>query len=218
MYDGIAIALAWPETKCKQAGAWYDVPMKWFGINKDNYYTVGHAATILIDKGTGQCHYFDFGRYHSPSQHGRVRSALTDHDLEISTKAIISEEGKLLNYREILTELFLNESNHGTGKMVSTYCEIQFNEAFKMATSLQELSPIPYGPFLPSGTNCSRFVNKVILSGRPNWILRLLLIAPRTLTPTPLGNVRALNNYKLTLQADESLSQNPSLSILVLKS
>ena len=218
MYDGIAIALAWPETKCKQAGAWYDAPMKWLGINKDNYYTVGHAATILIDKVTGNCNYFDFGRYHSPFQHGRVRSALTDHELEISTKAIISENGKLLNYREILTEIFLNDSNHGTGLMESSYCEIHFDSAYKMATSLQQISPIPYGPFIPGGTNCSRFVNKVILGGRPQWIHRLLLFAPRTLTPTPLGNVKALNHYATLLQSEESVITCKSLSILPTKS
>ena len=38
MHNGIAIVLAWPETLCKKAGAWYDYPLKWASINKNNYY------------------------------------------------------------------------------------------------------------------------------------------------------------------------------------
>lgn len=195
MYSGIAIALAWPETLCKKAGAWYDVPLKWLRINKSNYYKVGHAAIVLINKETGDCHYFDFGRYHAPYQHGRVRSDYTDHDLEMKTKAIVSNEGQLKNYTEILLELFNNESCHGNGKLHASYCCINFHLAFEKANAMQSVSPIPYGPFLPQGTNCSRFVNTVILAGKPNWYYRLVLISPKTFSPTPISNVKALSNY-----------------------
>lgn len=195
MHNGIAVALAWPETLCKQAGAWYDKPLKWLGINKSNYYKVGHAAIVLINKETGDCHYFDFGRYHAPFQHGRVRSALTDHDLEMKTKAIISEGGQLKNYNEILLELFNNESCHGSGKLHASYCDVNFEKAHNKANEMQSISPIPYGPFLPQGTNCSRFVNTVIIAGKPSWFFRLVLASPKTLSPTPIGNVIALSNY-----------------------
>jgi len=195
MHNGIAITLAWPETLCKQAGAWYDKPLKWLGINKSNYYKVGHAAIVLINKENGDCHYFDFGRYHSPYQHGRVRSAYTDHDLEIKTKAVISANGKLENYNEILSELFNNESCHGSGELHASYCHINFGKAQKKAQEMQSVSPIPYGPFLPKGTNCSRFVNTVVLKGKPKWYYRFVLANPKTLSPTPLGNVKALSNY-----------------------
>lgn len=193
-YNGIAIAIAWPETLCKQAGSWYDKPLKWFGINKDYYYKVGHAAIVLVDIQTKVCHYFDFGRYHSPFQHGRVRSYLSDHDLEIKTEAVI-DNGKLTNFMEILIELFNNKSCHGSGDLHASYCSINFDSAYQMATQMQRVSPIKYGPFLPNGTNCSRFVNSVILSGKPNIINRILLFAPKTLSPTPIGNVRSLKNY-----------------------
>ena len=195
MHNGIAIALAWPETLCKQAGAWYDKPLKWLEINKSNYYKVGHAAIVLINKKTGVCHYFDFGRYHSPYQHGRVRSADTDHDLEMKTRAKVSEDGRLKNYNEILLELFNNESCHGSGKLHASYCDVNFQQAFYKAIEMQSISPIPYGPFLPNGTNCSRFVNTIILSGKPSWYYRLVLASPKTISPTPIGNVKALSNY-----------------------
>ena len=47
--SGLAIALAWPQTYCKQPGSWYDPVTEWLGINKNNYYRAGHAATVLID-------------------------------------------------------------------------------------------------------------------------------------------------------------------------
>jgi len=211
MHNGIAITLAWPETLCKQAGAWYDKPLKWLGINKSNYYKVGHAAIVLINKENGDCHYFDFGRYHSPYQHGRVRSAFTDHDLEMNTKAIVSESGSLKNYNEILLELFNNESCHGSGKLHASYCHVNFDKAHKKANEMQSISPIPYGPFLPNGTNCSRFVNTVVLAGEPKWFYRLVLASPKTLSPTPIGNVKALSNYAtvgLIKQTTEVLKPN----------
>src|SRR5690606_25903582 len=102
MHTGIAIALAWPETKCKQAGAWYDGLMNLLGISKENYYKVGHAAVVLIEAKTGNCLYFDFGRYHAPFGQGRVRDLETDHDLEIYTKAKFDNAGNFLNYEQIL--------------------------------------------------------------------------------------------------------------------
>lgn len=195
MHNGIAIILAWPETLCKQAGAWYDKPLKMLGLNRSNYYKVGHAAIVLIDSKAGNCHYFDFGRYHAPYQYGRVRSAYTDHDLEMKTKGVISKDGRLENYNEILLELFNNESCHGSGRLHASYCHVNFKKAYCKANEMQSISPIPYGPFLPNGTNCSRFVNAIALAGKPKWYYRLLLSCPKTLSPTPIGNVKSLSNY-----------------------
>lgn len=194
MHNGIAITLAWPETLCKQAGAWYDTPLKWLGLNRNSFYKVGHSAIVLIENKTGNCHYFDFGRYHAPYHYGRVRSAFTDHDLEVNTKAIVFE-GKITNYNELLLELFGNESCHGSGALHAGYCSVNFEKALEKAMQMQAISPIPYGPFLPNGTNCSRFVNTVILSGQPIFLYRLILAYPKTLSPTPIGNVKALGNY-----------------------
>jgi hypothetical protein len=188
---GFAIALAWPRTLCKQAGAWYDHPLRWIGINKDFYYRVGHAAVVLVNVSDRNCLYFDFGRYHSPHGLGRVRDATTDHDLEIKTRAIISD-GRIINLVSILLELNSNNSCHGSGPLHGSYTAIDFERALHTAKKMQEQSPIPYGPFVPDGTNCSRFVNTVLLAGKPALRSMLLLRFPKTFSPTPLGNVKAL--------------------------
>lgn len=91
-FKGFAVALAWPETYCKQPGACYDGLMNRFGIAKNNFYKVGHAAVLLVNKSRKKCFYFDFGRYHSTFGKGRVRSAETDHDLAFNTKPIFSKD------------------------------------------------------------------------------------------------------------------------------
>ena len=192
---GFAIALAWPQTYCKQPGSWYDPLTLWLGINKNNYYKIGHAAIVLVDIENKKCHYFDFGRYHSPFQYGRVRSVETDFDLEIKTTPVISADNKsIINFREIISELQLNTACHGEGKIYASYCYINFLSAFNKALQMQQASPISYGPFQYKGSNCSRFVNTVILAGKPRLksIIRLKYFVP--LTPTPLNNVKSLDH------------------------
>ncbi len=201
--EGFVIALAWPQTKCKQAGGWYDDLMTLTGFNRDYFYTAGHAATVLVDQATGECHYFDFGRYHSPYAHGRVRSADTDHDLEIKTKAIISGH-EILNFKDILEELFANESCHGSGPLYGSYSRVNFAKSYHRAIQLQEDSPIIYGPFISGGTNCSRFVSSVIRAGLPFSMKRLKIAFAVPVTPTPLNNVKNLGPYSKIASLPES--------------
>ena len=193
-YSGIAIALAWPETYCRQAGGWYDAILTSVGICRNHYYKVGHAAVLLIDKTDGKCSYFDFGRYQAPYQFGRVRSELTDPGLKVETRASFSADGKTLtNKTDILSEIQSNEECHGEGKIQAGECEINFQKAKKLALHMQQNSPLPYGPFVPNGTNCSRFVNEVIRAGDPPKANRLRLKYMIWFTPTPMNNVQALN-------------------------
>jgi len=195
MSSGFAIALAWPETLCKQAGALYDHLMHRARISKNGYYKVGHSALVLVDQSTGYCRYYDFGRYHAPHGLGRVRSEKTDHDLKIKTKAIFSlDYTKIKNLDTILEELFHNDSTHGSGTIYGSVVKINFDKAMAHVNRLQAEEFIPYGPFLPKGTNCSRFVNSAILSGNPALQTRILLATPPTLTPTPMWNVRAIGS------------------------
>jgi hypothetical protein len=194
-HTGFAIALAWPQTYCKQPGAWYDGFANILRISKNRYYKAGHAALVLVDIKEEKCHYFDFGRYHTPFSFGRVRSANTDYDLEIKTKPIFSEDKKkILNYSEILNELQHNESCHGDGDLYASYCIIDFDKSFTKAMYLQESSPIKYGPFIKGGNNCSRFVYQSILPGvlakRDYFKLKYLIPT----TPTPMSNVRSFKN------------------------
>jgi hypothetical protein len=191
---GFVIALAWPETYCKQAGGWYDGLMRLTGFNRNYFYKAGHAASVLVDGETGECHYFDFGRYHAPFAHGRVRSADTDHDLEIKTRAIISGS-EIINFKDILNELFANESCHGTGPLYASYSQINFKKSFSKALSMQENSPIIYGPFIKGGTNCSRFVSTVIRSGLPLSLKKLKMTFAVPATPTPISNVKNLGRF-----------------------
>lgn len=194
-HTGFAIAVSWPETYCKQPGDWYDGLAKAIGISKHHYYKVGHTAIVLVQSATKQCHYFDFGRYHAPFQHGRVRSQFTDDGLRIRTLANISFDGVHIgNIKEILTELQKNHESHGEGILHASYVAIDFESAYQKALEMQNVSPIPYGPFRYKGSNCSRFVNKVILAGKPavSLALRLKFLLP--FTPTPMSNVKALKH------------------------
>ena len=194
-YTGFAIAIAWPETYCKQVGEWYDGISNFIGLSKNHYYKVGHAALVLLADGAGQCHYFDFGRYHSPLGQGRVRSAETDPNLAIKTRPEISrDKRKIENLHAILSELQLNAECHGEGKLHASYCRINYENAFAKATDMQQKSPIPYGPFRYKGSNCSRFVNTAILAGKPDTKTTFLLKYAVPFTPTPMNNVAALNN------------------------
>jgi hypothetical protein len=195
MHNGFAIAIAWPETFCKQAGSWYDGIMNFLRISQNNYYKVGHAAIVLVNEDNGLCYYFDFGRYHAPFGSGRVRDQITDHDLEMETIARITD-GHFDNFEEILDELKNNPACHGSGSICAEYCALDFKKALVKAKSLQVNSPLRYGPFIWKGSNCSRFVRTIILSGYPSFFNYLLLFFPLTLTPTPIGNVRALKFFK----------------------
>lgn len=191
-FTGIGLALAWPDTYCKQAGAWYDFLMNKVGVARNNYYKVGHAALVLINKSDGRCYYYDFGRYHSPFGYGRVRSAYTDHDLTIPIQAQFDEGGNLSNLEDIMLFLAGNPSCHGTGAVHAGWCELDFERASAVAIALQRRSPIIYGPFVWGGTNCSRFVRTVLLAGQPNLLRYFRLLIPDTISPTPLANVRAV--------------------------
>lgn len=196
MYTGFAIALAWPQTYCKQGGAWYDGIMHLLRLSKNHYYKVGHAAVVLVEAKTGKCYYFDFGRYHAPFGHGRVRDQETDHDLKITAKASISDQSYIENFEQILDELFNNAACHGVGPVYGPYSRINFEEAFAKAKQMQENSPWKYGPFVWTGTNCSRFVRTIVLSGNPRIVDKIRIFVPLTISPTPIGNVLSLNKRK----------------------
>lgn len=194
--NGFAIALAWPETFCKQAAAWYNPLMDFLKITTNNHYQVGHAAVVLVDE-KGECHYYDFGRYHAPFGFGRVRSAETDSELKLKTKATIKDQ-KILNFFQITTELAAKKACHGDGNLWSSYTSINFHLAKEEADKMQKQAAIPYGPFVLKGTNCSRFVQNVILKGKPKVTVVLKLKFQYTLTASPTLNVTALGSPNIS--------------------
>lgn len=193
-YSGYVIALAWPKAWAKEAGDGYDRLMRGLGFNDGGFYRVGHAALILVDASDGSCHYFDFGRYHTPVGMGRVRDDETDHELVISTKAQM--EGKrILNLDAILCEVQSNVSTHASGPMYASYVRIDFASAHAAAKEMQQQGMLPYGPFEKDGSNCSRFVRQIILAGEPNWAHALRLEVVPMITPTTLFPVSALYHW-----------------------
>lgn len=203
-YTGFAIALAWPETACKQAGAWYDPLLFTLGINKNGYYKVGHAAVLLISTQKQNIHYFDFGRYHAPHGYARVRSAKTDHDLRIKTKVNLSEDSsEILNINEILSELYCNSSTHGDASIYGALTKIDYDASLNYALDLQKREFLPYGPFQINGSNCSRFVSSVIKAGDPSLFTQLKLAFPLTISPTPMWNLWALSSNHSYIKQSE---------------
>lgn len=192
-FNGMAIAIAWPEFTGKQPGSWYDAPMRWMGHNKDFQYKVGHASLILVDAVSGDCSYFDCGRYHAPFQHGRIRDVSTDPNLEIHTKAHCTDN-KITNIRELLNEVQKNKTTFGVGPLYASYCPVNIDSSKSKIKELQSEEAIPFGPFVINGINCCRFVRSGILAGKPaltyNYKLRFLW----PFKPLPITNVNYLSN------------------------
>ena len=185
------IVLAWPEGEVTAAGAWYD-PL----FSTDGKYRVGHSALILINSENKELLYFDFGRYHTPTGFGRVRDKETDPDIDIPISAKI-ENNRIKNIEEILIHTRNKKANHGEGKLYASVLKnINFISSYTFAKKIQEKGIIPYGPFVPKGSNCSRFVSATIRKSNPNLIKSLRLQFPFSLSPSPKRNVSISNhNY-----------------------
>ena len=193
-YDSTIIALAWPNTRVVKEGKWYDYPMELLGFIKDGYYKVGHAALLLVNHSNGDVQYFDFGRYHTPYQYGRVRDRETDPDISINIKAII-ENNEIININEILLDRYNNKACHGEGFLNAVIVEnINYDRAFSKLKRLQEKEAIPYGPFHLRGSTCSRFVVQVVADVSSNWLTKLLIKVPYTISATPRSNRNVLND------------------------
>jgi hypothetical protein len=170
--------------------------MRLVGFNQAYYYQVGHSAIVLIKTSTGSCHYFDFGRYHSPLGYGRVRDAETDPELSIEhlVQAALPDRQDLLPVLEVLQQ---NSACHGSGVLMAACVPINFEAAYFVAKTYQQDSPLRYGPFIAGGTNCSRFVRKVLLAGTLSSKLWWQLQLPHHRYPTPLGLVKAAGGQNI---------------------
>jgi hypothetical protein len=200
---GFVVALAWPDARIKQSGAWYDDILGLMGFRPGYMYKVGHAAAVLVKPVNGECFYYDFGRYHTPFGYARVRCAETDHELAIKTRARFSEDGKtILNFREILEEINANKAFNGLGVLYGAWARADFEKARKEAVALQNKSLLSYGPFIWFGSNCSRFVHRVIRRALP-FPFRLWYSFTIPLTPTTMTNVVRLGD-PVAVEADQS--------------
>lgn len=191
---GTIIALAWPDTKVVCEGKWYDEPMRWVGAIKDGKYNAGHAAFLLIENTTGNIQYFDFGRYHTPIKYGRVRSKLTDPDIEVKHKAII-KSGVITNLDEILLERYNNKACHGDGRLTASIVKnIDYRKALNKVLEIQARETIYYGPFEFKGGTCSRLVAQTVLAATNDILTKLMIVLPYTISATPRSNNKVLND------------------------
>ncbi|WP_108868149.1 DUF6695 family protein [Aquimarina aquimarini] len=191
-YTGKIISLAYPDTFVKHSDESSTKVLLALGLGKHNYIKAGHAAFVLIDNKTGNAEYYDFGRYITPQGHGRVRSAITDVELEIPFKAVFESGQKLANTEEFLLWLEANpDKTHGDGRLVASVCDyINYKDAKKFVLSVQDKGSIPYKAFGKEGSNCSRIVTDTILAGTDYAKIRKPLLRNKLFTPSPLGNVQ----------------------------
>ena len=116
---GTLIPVSWPDTPVMKEGKWYDGIMKFLGFLKNDFYEAGHASLVMVNHEEQEFRYLDFGRYHTPKKHGRVRDIYTDPDLKIHIKPII-EGKKVMNLEELFEELANKKATHGEGRLVAS--------------------------------------------------------------------------------------------------
>lgn len=190
-FNDIAIPISWPDKTAWGDEKWMAF-LKRIGLIKNLHFKVGHAALLLIERHTGNIHYFDFGRYLSPRGYGRARSATFDPRLEISTKAQITPQGELQNLEEILLELCAKENaTHGGGRTVFAICkQISFSKCLAYAEKLVAEGPILYGALAKNNNSCSRFVAQVLTEGMDiDDKRRKKILYPECIKASPTSNV-----------------------------
>ena len=204
MQNDFIITLAWPEGMVKATGAWYDN-----NLSQEGKYRVGHSALALVNSTTNKVHYFDFGRYHTPEGYGRVRDIETDQDIAVIDAEI--SENKIVNIDDILLYLSQMKATHGEGKMyASVLSNVDFKLAFNKAKGIQKKGMVPYGPLVRPGTNCSRFVAKVINASGPSLIKKLRLKYPFCISPSPKRNVCITNHHYYVVENNNCIEVKKS--------
>lgn len=199
----MAMVIAWPECWAKAPESFFQ-KLKRLGFFKSTYFQIGHAGIALINGADGRIDYFDFGRYSTGADRGRVRSRRSDPKLDIDTQAEFDAEGELNNLEEILWAIKSRQDHmHGEGSMHLSVCkQFDYQAGKQAAEDLQNAGSLDYGSVISGKVNCANFVQKVLLRGVRCAKTRRRLRFPLTLfRSTPLGNVetvRTPQNYIVT--------------------
>lgn len=193
-FKDAAIILAWPDTTARGDHTWCTV-LKRMGVLKNQNFKVGHAAIMLVNGADGSVHYFDFGRYVTPRGYGRARSVDTDPCLRIYTKAILDPlnyQVPISNLDEVLLELESKKQySHGNGILYASVClDFDFKKSYECAIDFVRRGSMIYSAFMPGNSNCSRFVESVLIAGlNPASKQRKSLIVHETIVSSPISNV-----------------------------
>lgn len=204
---GAIIPLAWPDSLVNTSFKLMDPIFNILNLSQKGFYKVGHAAMLVVHN-DGSLYYFDFGRYISPKGKGRIRGANTDPEVQLKSKAIW-QNNQLLNFEDILLDLAVNPHTHGEGTM---YAGIHYipdvNKALQYIYNQQKREFISYGPYVPNGTNCSRFVAQTIAKVS-SFSNKFKFLFPIYTTPSPLGNIFNSNGQLLMEVCPPDLKQIP---------
>ena len=187
---GSMIIMAYPDTFVRPSNEGVAKITPYLGIGTKDAVKAGHAALCLINHSNGDIHYYDFGRYITPDGKGRMRSVITDEELDVPLRAII-ENDSVQNIDEILLWLYKHpEKTHGDGKLVASInSEIDLDQAELFIQNLRIKGSIPYGIFVEQGSNCSRFVADTLITSCRNQKVVQGIGSRQLLTPSPLGIV-----------------------------
>jgi hypothetical protein len=169
-------------------------------------YMCGHTAILLISSESREIQFYDFGRYITPKSKGRLRENITDPLLIFPFKAELCDDGKLLNQNQILDHLYTLGATYNNGRRICSPepYRINFKKADERITKFRNMGIVPFGPFYLNGSNCSRFVNRILYEGSfskyDKWLLQLALIV----IPTPYGNLRPITAKGRVLMKNEN--------------
>ena len=190
MNDGIILTLAYPETIVSHSEEWYIPFLRFLFVGNKRHVRAGHAALVLIDKSTGVLEYYDFGRYVTSPNHGRVRGREIDFELDFPIVAEI-ENNQIVNLDEILKFLATSpELTHGNGNLHASVCKaVDYQKAKQYINTLQNQGFIPYAAFKKEASNCSRFVTDSLIECVTDDSIKSNLIKSKWFTPSTIGNV-----------------------------
>ncbi len=188
--DACILIMAYPDTLVTSPKSFYYKPLSFLGVIQKGKTCAGHAALVLIKKDTGIIEYADFGRYITPYGKGRVRTILTDPEVDIPIKATFNNTGEITNIEEILIYLEAHpEKTHGDGRLVASLCDqINYAKAKEFISDLQMRGSIPYSLRVPNGSNCARFVADAVKESTVSKKIRSKYVYSAWPTPSPLGN------------------------------
>lgn len=209
MNPGKIIVLAFPDTFVKMSDDWLCRLLPFVGLGTREFIKAGHAALVLIENRSGNARYYDFGRYVTPTGHGRVRSAISDVELRLPFNAELNTNGNIENLQDFLVWLAGNpQKTHGEGRMLASICdEIDFDKAEEYILALQNKGSMPYSAFNKDGSNCSRFVTETILASTINQKIIKKLNFNKRFTPSTVGNVeKSATDGKIYLVANGNIS------------
>ena len=189
--EACVLALAYPDFYIIPEKRWYMHIFAAMGMVKQGKISAGHAGLVIINKSNGHIKYADFGRYSTPIGKGRVRSMLTDPELEIKIKASFNSKGELLNLEEILKFFEARpDITEGVGPLfASMNPHVDLTRINQYVDSLAQVGSMPYNLTQKNSSNCARFVADSIVHATSDERVKYKFKHHYKPFLSPLGNV-----------------------------